>query len=78
MIGGYTLDLYCDNAKHNDGIHRGGEFPHTFYDEYGKVCRAKARAAGWLISDKQVLCPKCSGKKQNRRHPSPDATRAAG
>lgn len=64
IVGCYTLDLYCDNAKPQDGIHEWNEFPHQFFDEFGSTCRSNARKAGWLLSEKRALCPKCSGKKR--------------
>ncbi len=64
MAGCYSLDLYCDNAgTFPDGIHAFDEFPHQFTHELGSVCRARAKAAGWLFQrDGKTLCPKCSGK----------------
>lgn len=64
IVGCYTLDLYCDRqGKHPDGIHAFEEFPHQYTHEFGSVCRARARRAGWLLGrDGSALCPKCSGK----------------
>lgn len=69
--GAYSLDLYCD-AK--NPAHKHGEFPHQFVDELGSVCRAAARKAGWLISEKRDLCPKCNP----RRQPTKDVNNANG
>jgi len=70
MVGGYHLDLYCDGydaaRQPVDGVHELQEFPHTFTGELGAACRRQARRQGWLLSEKQQLCPKCSGKKPRR------------
>ena len=62
-VGGYTLDLYCDNRS--DPVYHSvyDEFPKQYYHEHGCVCRHNARKAGWIISATKTLCPKCSGKK---------------
>lgn len=67
QAGCYTLDLYCD-AENPE--HKYGEFPHQFFDEHGRTCRARARRAGWRLartSGEQDLCPKCSGKPRPTR-----------
>lgn len=67
---GYTLDMYCANKevewigsqdKRMPGQHRYQEFPHTFFDERGSVCRTQAKAAGWKADFKRgvALCPSC-------------------
>lgn len=70
IVGGYKLDLYCDNEidepydekPYDKWGHHFQEFPHTFTDEYGSKCRSEARKKGWLIRRGKALCPKCSGK----------------
>lgn len=69
MIAGcYSLDLYCENSdreprswpdKHG---HEWNEFPWQYTDEEGRVCRTRARLAGWSINLKTrtALCPKCN------------------
>lgn len=60
-IGGYTLELYCDNEK---GVHAYNEFPHAFLHEFGSECRSTARKNGWILHlDGTATCPKCSGKQ---------------
>jgi len=60
IIGGYTLDLYCDQENEN---HEYNEFPQKYYHEQGSVCRARARKAGWVLhKDGTATCPKCNPK----------------
>ena len=65
MVGGYSLDLYCDEVDGADKSlvdtlgHRYDEFPHVYYGEHGSICRAAARRNGWTLG-KRVLCPKCT------------------
>jgi len=62
--GTYTLDLYCDQKNEK---HVWDEFPHEYVDEFGSVCRARAKRAGWVFHlDQTVSCPKCSGKKSTK------------
>jgi hypothetical protein len=60
LVGGYTLDMYCDHQAHGDG----GK---VFFFADGPNCyaqvRASARKAGWVIRrDGTAVCPACSGK----------------
>ena len=59
VVGGYTLDLYCDNESVE---HPYDEFPHTFFSELGRTCRQEARKAGWTIRKNKAYCPLCGGK----------------
>jgi len=70
VVGGYSLDLYCDNASaklvYSDSVapgeHRHDEFPRQYYGELGATCRAKAKKAGWRWSDDHTVavCPRCA------------------
>ena len=69
IAGGYTLDLYCDNAeprKWGDALvdrfgHKAGDFPKQYFGELGATCRQQARRVGWLIGKGgRALCPKCN------------------
>jgi hypothetical protein len=62
MDGSWTLKV--DGEYTDDYGHEFGEFPHTYIDELGSVCRRNARREGWLLGKEQELCPKCSGKKR--------------
>jgi uncharacterized Zn finger protein (UPF0148 family) len=74
--GGYSLDLYCENAGGRrfewvDGVlldefgHSPTEFPHQFNDEHGSVCRQMARKAGWQVNkDGTAICPKCTRREK--------------
>ena len=69
IVGCYTLDLYCDkinipDGEATDGIHRYNEFPHTYYDELGSICRSQARKDGWILKrNGNTICPKCNKRK---------------
>lgn len=60
IVGGYTLDLYCDNEQAHGvkGVYN--EYVH----EFGATCRAMARKDGWkLTPEGKAYCPLCGGKK---------------
>lgn len=72
IIGGYALDLYCDNemesgTREERWKHMGSkEFPGpgqaTFvHEESGSKARAAARNAGWKLDleNSRALCPTC-------------------
>lgn len=73
-VDGYTLDLYCDNDSDH---HRHNEFPHTYTDEHGSVCRKNARKEGWIIGrgNGKDYCPKCA--KFMREQMKAEATKTA-
>ena len=68
-VGGYTLDIYCDNNHINsDGLPDGKhefrkDWPRQIVAERGETCRRIARREGWLLGKDKTLCPACSGKK---------------
>ena len=72
MVGGYSLDLYCDEVDGADKTvtdalgHRYDEFPHTYYGEHGSTCRRDTRRHGWTLG-KRVLCPKCTERLRARK-----------
>lgn len=66
IIGGYVLDLYCENDDDRN--------KHKPYDKIAAAqfcghsrtaCVKKAQATGWIINltKRTAICPKCSGKK---------------
>lgn len=60
IVGGYTLDLYCDKESNQ---HEYDEFPDTYADEFGSTCRRRARESGWILKrNGTAICPKCSGR----------------
>ena len=62
IVGGYTLDLYCD---HKNKDHEYNEFPHTYYEQLGSLCRKNARRDGWILhKDGTATCPKCNPKHE--------------
>jgi hypothetical protein len=76
IVGGYTLDLYCDNDDRDDHHFTGGEFwvgenwsnkltiSHQFVGETFAQAARKARRDGWIVnrSKNKCLCPACSRK----------------
>ena len=83
-VGGYSLDLYCDNAseslpdypvtehRHVDKYgHLYSEFPKNYSGHTGVLCRLRARGDGWILG-KRDRCPKCSGKVAIVRAAPPD------
>lgn len=64
-IGGYRLDLYCDNHQEDLRAHPYGSMPLQYVGESRRECIAKAKSDGWTLSDKQDLCPVCSKQNPN-------------
>lgn len=74
IVGGYTLDLYCDVPgckAGNLGGHReyfAGFSPGAaqFYGEERVIAEHHARAAGWKFSRREgtARCPSCKGKRR--------------
>ena len=64
IVGGYTLDLYCDypddNMSSTQRYYHRQEWTFT-HDESGAKARAAARRAGWklYIDEGRALCPMC-------------------
>ena len=59
IVGGYTLDLYCDekDCKHE---YDPRWHPVQYVGELGSRCRKQARQDGWLLSrDEKTKCPDC-------------------
>ena len=64
IVGGYTLDLYCDekNCEHEYDPHWN---PRQYTGERGSSCRAQARRDGWLLNrlhQGSARCPNCGRK----------------
>ena len=66
MVGGYTLDLYCDNRRdsyvEDMALHPHQRFPDQYVGNSLGECKRLARQEGWLISAKRQLCPECRRK----------------
>ena len=69
IVGGYTLDLYCDvpgGCPRNttiapvlppDGVVSAANSPVEYIDEFGSRARAAARRDGWLLKrDGRAYC----------------------
>jgi hypothetical protein len=74
VVGGYSLDLYCDNTE--EGAHPHDyfdwenyvKFPLTYFEDapngYYKT-RQMARKDGWILKrDGTAICPRCSKKNK--------------
>lgn len=68
IVGGYTLDLYCDGADCpiRKTFHVGTDA--QYFAEHGTTCRKKARRAGWLLTRSRDGCGLafCVDCKQDR------------
>lgn len=71
IVGGYTLELYCENATPGDGRHYDFDAylnPAEYVGEYGSVCRTQARRDGWKLKrDGRAFCPKCSKEREGEK-----------
>jgi len=73
IIGGYTLDLYCDR-KDCEHAYDHEWNPRQCTGEHGSSCRAQARRDGWLLSrayDGGATCPDCRQKPPAAPAPPP-------
>ena len=71
IVGGYTLDLYCDVTDCKAGDQHPGRTVPTgkgwkaghasYFGETGSACRKTARRHGWKLTmkDGQAACPTC-------------------
>jgi len=72
IVGGYTLDLYCDVEGCRAPGGAGMPEQAAFFAETGSQCRQYARNNGWVLDLKAgtCRCPKCArdrkGKQVNR------------
>ncbi len=66
IVGGYALDLYCENENDSKYTHQYNEFPHRYAYELGSTCRRMARKDGWLLSRNRAICPKCRKNKKEK------------
>lgn len=66
IVGGYSLDLYCDSLMHPRFTNRLGQFSGADRSD----CIKLAKEAGWLFHFRQrtVICPDCA-KKAKRLKP---------
>jgi hypothetical protein len=66
-VGGYTLDLYCDNIPDERQWlyepHKGVSFPMQYYGQGKRECIALARRNGWRLG-KRDICPYCAKKQK--------------
>ena len=57
IVGGYTLDLYCDSEKCPVGF-KAGRW--SFTGPTKARCMREARKGGWKIRLGKAICPKCA------------------
>lgn len=59
IVGGYSLDLYCDNPQCCDN-------PAYFEGGTASECRKQARRAGWELdlAARTAICPACRGTRK--------------
>ena len=63
IVGGYTLDLYCDReaCQHRNDANWN---PRQYTAELGSRCRSDARRDGWLLTrDGKAYCPNCRANR---------------
>lgn len=67
IVGGYTLDLYCDNPDCEHKPHRGPAAEYTH--ELGSVCRRLAKKDGWKLNHRQGIatCPHCASPTETEK-----------
>lgn len=74
IVGGYTMDLYCDNDVeqpwYTKGHSKPGDYgtetyPDTYYAQTRAQCIKMARKAGWTFRRDGTLdkCPTCNKVK---------------
>lgn len=77
IVGGYTLDLYCDDPKHHGFTLDSGrhlvylsdgatiDLIDSFVGRTDRECRKQARETGWIFKrDREVVCPFCAKRKE--------------
>lgn len=70
IVGGYSLDLYCENLdgdtcknpRPKDGL----THPAEYYSQTFGECARMAREDGWRLNRKKgtAICPWCTGKRK--------------
>jgi len=59
IVGGYTLDLYCDCCPKEKNDAWSTNPPHQYAAINLKMCMKWARKDGWSFRKKMCRCPKC-------------------
>lgn len=61
IVGGYTLDLYCDDPSHDKNLPWEYENkPDTYYGPSRRSTVKHAKINGWVFRSGKAYCPKCS------------------
>jgi len=72
IVGGYCLDLYCENlgVAHGEVEDKFGhryDDVHQFYGQTYQETAKRAKARGWrLTRDGKAYCPKCVRNKNDQ------------
>lgn len=70
IVGGYTLDLYCDHSKHAERHpDKTGSLDAQFVGHGAGDCRNQARAKGWRLDlyKGTAYCRKCQRLDREER-----------
>jgi len=69
IIGGYTLDLYCDGPRHRE-LHPNklGSCDASFAGPTKSDCTKQACEKGWKLTGDKCLCRRC---REAARRPTP-------
>lgn len=68
IVGGYTLDLYCDDDNHNYDYE--ASMSNASFAVYNqKRCYQIARSHGWIIKtkDNKAYCPSCVNRRKKAK-----------
>lgn len=63
LVGGYTLDMYCDHPGHPYNSPGCSSRPATFYGHDRAVAFRLATRAGWHPRRAYHICPECNAKR---------------
>jgi hypothetical protein len=60
IVGGYTLDLYCDGPRHRE-LHpvRTRSCDASIGGPTRRDCETQARNMGWKLKDDKCFCKRC-------------------
>ena len=64
IVGGYSLDLYCDNVEAGRCVSK-RSWQNEFYGQSLAETKRDAKAIGWSFKGQSCFCPSCT--KARRR-----------
>lgn len=60
IVGGYSLDLYCDNVDTNRCV-KTRAVQNEFFGQSRREVMAAARKVGWsFVDNREAYCPECT------------------